>query len=117
MLESEPTTADEIRSVITDALAAGVLTRNEILDMVSTIDPPAANCNHAPAEPTAGADELPIYTELPEGLIDLPSAAAGYGCTVQRFRGWIRKGYIKPQGRLRAGCPGGGYLVVSREDL
>lgn len=208
MLKSGRPTADELRSAITDALTAGVVTRDEILDMVSTDSPDIRSNGHAPAEPMSGADDLPIYTELPEGLIDLPSAcevfgksrqllfqwvtqgrlrerglfkppgrtvanvvvakedvedcvngtdgwpkrrirtlgetpegviigsdglpvytevpeglidlrtaAAQYECTVQRFRAWIRRGNIKPLGRLKAGCPGGGYLVVDKEEL
>ena len=208
MVESTQTTVDDLRGAIEDGLAAGVITREEILDMVSTAEPPTALNGHAPSQPATGADDLPIYTELPEGLIDLPSAcevfgksrqllfqwvtqgrlrerglfkppgrtvanvvvakedvedcvngtdgwpkrrirtlgetpegviigsdglpvytevpeglidlrtaAAQYECTVQRFRAWIRRGHIKPLGRLKAGCPGGGYLVVDKEEL
>ena len=80
MLESAQPTADELKGVISDALAAGVLTKDDILDMVSTAESPTSASGHTPAGPTIGTDDLPIYTELPEGLIDLPTAARNYGC-------------------------------------
>ena len=117
MAESTRPTAEGLRGVIEDALAAGMFTKDEILNIVSTANPPTITTGHAPDELNTGENDLPIYTELPDGLINLPSAAAHYGCTVQRFRRWVKMGYIKTHGRLRAGCPGGGYLVVVKEDL
>ena len=117
MVESTQTTADDLRGVIEDALAAGVITRDEILDMVSTVKPPTALNGHAPSQPATGADDLPIYTELPEGLIDLPKAAKKYGCKGPTLRTWVHRGHLKSMGRLRGSSPGGGYLVVSEADL
>ena len=117
MLESKPTSTKELRRVITDALTAGVVTKDEILDMVSTAEPPAANNGRAPAEPATGANDLPIYTELPEGLIELSAAAEKLGCTVHRIRAWVRRGQVQVRGRLRSGCPGGGHFVVAEADL
>ena len=85
--------------------------------MVSTAELPAATNDRAPVEPATGADDLPIYTELPEGLIDLPTAARNYGCQLQRFYMWVRRGQLKAHGRLRASSPGGGYIVVSETEL
>ena len=67
MVESTPTTANDLRSAIEVALAAGVVTRDEILDMVSTDGPDAGSNGHVPAELMRGADDLPIYTEAPPG--------------------------------------------------
>ena len=117
MLESAQPTADELKGVISDALAAGVLTKDDILDMVSTAESPTSASGHTPAGPTIGTDDLPIYTELPEGLIDLPTAARNYGCQLQRFYMWVRRGQLKAHGRLRASSPGGGYIVVSQTEL
>ena len=117
MLESKPTNTKELRRVIIDALTAGVITKDEILDMVSTAEPPAATNGSAPAERAAGANDLPIYTELPEGLIDLPSAATRYGCKGATLRMWVHRGHLRLMGRLKRSCTGGGYLVVSESDL
>ena len=125
MVEANTPVTHHLLSAIHTALEAGVA-RDDLLDMVNiaylqmaggTVNPQAKGNGYKGLELATDDNELPIYTELPEGLVDLPSAAAEYSCTVQRFRGWIQKGYISPQGRLRAGCPGGGYLVVAREDL
>ena len=117
MLKSGRPTADELRSAITDALTAGVVTRDEILDMVSTDSPDIGSNGHALAEPMSGADDLPIYTELPEGLIDLPSAITIYDGVRPRLRNWVKRGYLAIHGRLRAPAPGGGYVIVSKPEL
>ena len=61
--------------------------------------------------------ELPIYHQLPEGLIDLPSAAKKYHRNAQTMRSWVRKGLVRLRGRLKAPAAGGGYLVVSESEL
>ena len=101
MLELGRTAADELRGVITDALTAGVVTKDEILDMVSTAEPPAATNGRAPAEPATGANDLPIYTELPEGLIDLATAVKQYGLNYRTAHGWINKGELSVLGKVR----------------
>ena len=116
MVESTPTTANDLRSAIEVALAAGVVTRDEILEMVPTIDPQSAN-GHNSAVPETSADDLPIYTELPEGLIDLPSAMTIYDGGRPRLRNWVKRGYLEIHGRLRAPAPGGGYIIVSKSEL
>ena len=65
---------------------------------------------------TAG-DDLPVYDVLPDGLIDLPSAAAKYNRSIYTIHGWIRYGRLRVVGRLRAPAARGGYLVVSESDL
>jgi hypothetical protein len=117
MLKSQQSTAGELRGAIEDALAAGVITRDEILQMLSTASPTAATNGHALAEPTIGADDLPIYTELPEGMIDLPKAARDYGCNIDTLRSWVRRGHLVSEGRLRGSSPGGGFIVVSVAEL
>ena len=62
-------------------------------------------------------DDLPIYTELPEGLIDLPSAMMMYDGGRPRLRNWVKRGYLEIHGRLRAPAPGGGYIIVSKSEL
>ncbi len=111
---------DALAQGMSDALTNGLTTHDidEIAKMVAAQQPLALDYStERVGEPTIGPDYLPIYTELPEGLIDLPTAAVDYGCTVQRFRAWIRRGHIQPRGRLKAGCPGGGYLLVAKKEL
>ena len=117
MVESTQTTADDLRGAIEDALAAGVITRDEILDMVSTAEPTTALNGHEPAEPATRADDLPIYTELPEGLIDLPTAMRKFGCRRGRLDSWVQRGRLKVYGRLKGAARGGGYVVVSEAEL
>ena len=117
MVESARTTLDELRDAIEDALVAGVVTRNEILDMVATTNTPGAKNGHAFAEPNSGADELPIYTELPEGMIDLPSASKKYGISIRTLQSWVHRGKLPRRGKLRARSPGGGYIVTEEAQI
>ena len=66
------------------------------------------------AEPAPAAEV--IYAELPEGLIDLPSACRKYGVNRQTANGWLQRGLIPRMGKLRA--PGdGGVNVVGEDDF
>ena len=67
-------------------------------------------------EDDAGGD-LPIYDELPEGLIDLPTAARRYRRATGTVRQWASDGQLEVVGRLRAPAPGGGYLVFRDADV
>ena len=66
---------------------------------------------------TSPDERLVTYRELPPGYIDLPSAAKKYGCPLRRLQGWVKAGSLQLHGRLRAPARGGGYLVVSEEEL
>ena len=55
--------------------------------------------------------------ELPEGLVDLPTAVQEYGVLLTTLHAWIRRGKLIVHGRRRAPAVGGGYLVVSRSEL
>ena len=115
MLELGRTAADELRGVITDALTAGVVTKDEILDMVSTAEPPAATNGRAPVEPATGANDLPIYTELPEGLIDVATAVREYGFKKRTVNGWIHRGMVPVLGKIRG--RGGDRALVCEKTL
>ena len=58
-----------------------------------------------------------VYTELPPGLIDLPAAVKKYNLKPRTVQDWVRQGHVRLLGRLRAPSRGGGYLVVSEEEL
>ena len=62
--------------------------------------------NDAEPPPTAEV----IYDELPEGLIDLPSACRKYGVNRHTANGWMRRGMLPRKGRTRA--PGGQLSVT-----
>ena len=58
--------------------------------------------------------EYVIYEpgELPEGLIDLPSASRKYGIPISTLQSWLRRGKLPRRGRVRARAAGGGYVVT-----
>ena len=55
--------------------------------------------------------------ELPEGLIDLNTAAEKYGCSIHRLRQWVTRGRLPRMGKLRAPAPGGGVVLVDETCL
>ena len=62
-------------------------------------------------------DDLPIYDELPPGLIDLPSAADLHDRSLGTLHTWIRRGRLPVVGRLRASARGGGRLLIRAVDI
>ena len=62
--------------------------------------------------PTEPDDVIYEPGNLPEGLIDLPSASKKYGIKVGTLRQWVHVGKLPRKGRLRAPSPGGGYIVT-----
>ncbi len=117
MLESGQPNADELKGVIVDALVAGVITKDDILDMVSTAESPTSANGHKPTEPTVGADDLPIYTELPEGLIDLPSACEIFGKSRQLLFQWVTQGRLPERGLFKPAGRTIANVVVSEQDV
>ena len=119
MAESEAGAAGPVlarwRQATREALESGVAGR--ILLSILREETAAARerRRRASIHETDGPDT--VYTELPPGLIDLPSAVKKYGLILSTVHDWIRHGRIKPQGRLKAPARGGGYLVVREEDL
>ena len=73
--------------------------------------------DESPKRGFALPDDVPVYTELPEGLIDLPSAVKKYGLKPRTAHDWVAKGHVKLWGRLRAPSTGGGYLVVDEVEF
>jgi len=54
-----------------------------------------------------------IYDELPEGLLDVRTAAQKYGVLAANISMWMNRGRIPCLGRLRAPAVGGGFKVTS----
>ena len=82
-------------------------------DMVSMITAAANNGhNDRSVHPTEPDDVVYEPGNLPEGLIDLPSASKKYGIKVGTLRYWVHVGKLPRKGRLRAPAAGGGYIVT-----
>ena len=98
-----------------EALQAGA-TKEDLYHMLKTrLDPaPVHNCGNCLPD-SQGPDK--VFTELPEGLIDLPSAAKKYGINQRTMYNWVHRGRVKARGRLRAPTTGGGYLAVCEDEL
>ena len=87
-------------------------------DMVSMITAAANNGhNDRSVHPTEADDVVYEPGNLPEGLIDLPSASKKYGIPVKTLRSWIYLGKLPKRGRLKARAPGGGYIVTVEADI
>ncbi len=82
-------------------------------DMASMITAAANNGhNDRSVHPTELDDVVYEPGNLPEGLIDLPSASKKYGIKVGTLRYWVHVGKLPRKGRLRAPAAGGGYIVT-----
>ena len=67
--------------------------------------------------PTQSEDVVYEPGNLPEGLIDLPSASRKYGISKATLRTWVHRGKLPRLGRLRAKSPGGGYIVTREAEI
>ena len=86
-------------------------------DMASMIT--AADTQEPPVSVhTTDPDDV-IYEpgQLPDGLIDLPSASKRYGIPVKTLGAWVRRGKLPKCGRLRGPSPGRGYLVTVEAEI
>ena len=92
---------EDLRASMEAALASG-LSRQDIIGMVNTV---------------AKNGKQKIYEKLPDGAIDLPSAARKYGVNSETMRRWLDKGKVPVIGRLRGPAQGGGFLVMWEDDL
>ena len=106
----------EVGEAIGRALRFGA-TREEILSMLElkVTEHEVAYQDTLPAFPDDDPDT--VYTELPPGLIDLPTAASKYGLNKVTLYRWLTGGRLKRYGRLKAPATGGGYHVMSEDEL
>ena len=102
---------EAFRAAIEQARKDG-LSRTEMAGMISA----AENGTHAGGgiRPKDTDDVIYEPGDLPDGLIDLPSAAKKYGIPVKTLRTWVHRGKLPRLGRLRARSPGGGYIVTEK---
>ena len=90
-------------------------TKEDLDSLLTTVPEPTGVQERLPHFPDDDPDT--VYTELPPGLIDLPSASKKLGIPVRTIRSWIKRGRLTVRGRLKSPSPGGGYLVVSNDEL
>ena len=121
MLQSEVQTAaraahlDYLGQAALQALTAGA-TQAELMTSLSA----ALENYQARQEPLPGllpCDGEIVFDELPEGLIDLPSAARIFNLSAATLHMWTRKRHIHSYGRLRASAPGGGLLLLKESEI
>ena len=112
MLESSKDSEREaFRSAIKRARQGG-LSQDEMASMITAADNTERSLGNGSVQPTEMDDVIYEPGNLPEGLIDLPSASRKYGIKVATLRSWIQLGKLPRKGRLRAPSPGGGYVVT-----
>ena len=120
MVETTESTraTEDLHDALEAALASG-LPHGEIVSMVANAmkDAEETELLGEPKLPGFEPENLPVYVELPEGMIDLPTAAKRYERNVRTIYNWVRRGHLEVKGRLKAPTWGGGYIVVSEKDL
>ena len=86
------------------------LSLDEMAGMITAVEnePQPTNGVH----PAEVEDVMYEPGELPEGLIDLPSASKKYGIPGSTLRNWVARGKLPRCGRVRARAAGGGYIVT-----
>ena len=109
MLSSAET---HLREAVAAAQADG-LGREVFVNMATALYDNAAPTPEGSGSPTPDAAEA-IYDELPDELIDLPSACRKYGVNPNTANGWVRRGVIARMGKLRAPGDGGVNVVEKR---
>lgn len=123
MLQSEVQTAarsarlDGLSEAVLQALTAGASPTDLMATISATITDYQASIQESIPGLLTCDDAEVIYDELPDGLIDLPTASEKYGLKRGTIRTWIIKGYLDCHGRLKNSARGGGYLVVSEGEL
>ena len=121
MLQSEVRTAvdavhlDVTAQAMWQALTAGV-SPDKLMTTLETaiIDFKAVQCE---LPGLSSCDTQIIYDEVPEGLIDLPSAARELGKPPSLLNQWLGKGNINSYGRLKAPARGGGFHLLKMSEI
>ncbi len=112
---SKHPTLDALNAALTDALGLGVTPR-DILTMLSTaVAEQETEQGPLPGFPGDGQDF--VYDELPDGYIDIPTAANKYNVPRPNLHAWLYRGRLRSYGRLRGSSPGGGSHIVYEADL
>ena len=97
-----------LRAVLSDGVSA-----KEVNQMVSVAE--AATKNQSDTAPLVSG--VQTFDVLPDGAITLPDLVRDYGANRSTLQTWIRAGKLKVLGKVKAPAPGGGYRVVSLEQV
>ena len=106
---SDETEREAFRAAIERAQENG-LSLDEMVSMITAATETQPPVNEV--RPTEPDDIIYEPSNLPDGLIDLPTASKKYGVKVGTLRQWVHVGKLPRKGRLRAPSPGGGYIVT-----
>ena len=90
-------------------------TKEDLDSLLTTAPENTGVQSHLPHFPDDDPDT--VYSELPPGLIDLPTAARNFSCPIGRIQNWVHRGHLASYGRLKAPARGGGYVLVSEREL
>ena len=117
--KSEQTVAarETIRGLYDQGLSEGELLQLVRTEATVLNDRFARNGAHVndrvDVDPGQNETSLPMFDELPEGLIDLPAAASKYARSRHTLHAWVRQGRLPVVARLKGPARGGGFLLVS----
>ena len=101
---------DHLGQAIIDALESGVSAKEILIMLQAALVQQEAEQRRLPEVP-ANSQHL-IYSELPDGMIDLPTAAGKYDVPKTNLQSWIYRGRLHSYGCLRRSGPGGGSHIV-----
>ena len=73
--------------------------------------------NKPEARPRLIQRDLPLYEEIPEGLIQLTEGARKYGVPSSKLHTWLRSQRLTHMGYLRGKSPQGGYVLLVEAEL
>ena len=110
-------TADEIQSMVAQRIIPdySVASPDDILRVLDHAEADAeAHCGQQVTPNSPSGDYEVIYPPdaVPDGLIDLPSAARKYGIPAQQLYMWVVRGKLPRMGRVKAPAPGKGYILT-----
>lgn len=64
-----------------------------------------------------GGERIYLPDEVPDGLIDLPSASRKYGIAPMTLYMWVCRKKLPRLGRVRAPAAGGGYILTLESEI
>ena len=103
LLEADGRSRGEVKELLANAIA--------------TLEENSLNGAGVRLQTDSDGEDLPIVDEVPDGLIELPAAAAKYERSRTTLHSWIRQGRLQPHARLKGPARGGGYLLIPEADV